>query len=98
MNARQSEFLRYVAGSGEQMLELTDDLPRFSRLGQQPVLKDFVAVTTLVREIFRDLLLGSAGRATIELRVAELPDAFASCTPLILIGRSLPTTPSCLRC
>jgi signal transduction histidine kinase len=76
LNAKQSEFLGHVFGDGEQMLKLTDDLLNFSRLGQQPVQKVSVPVATLVHDIFRELK-GSAEGSTVELRVTELPDAFA---------------------
>jgi signal transduction histidine kinase len=76
LNARQGEFLGHVADDGEQMLKLTDDLLSFSRLGQRPVLKVRVPVTALIHEIFRELQ-GTAADSTTELRVAQLPDAFA---------------------
>lgn len=76
LNAKQSEFLGHVADNGEQMLKLTDDLLSFSRLGQRPVLKACVPVTTLVHEIFQELQISAPG-SKVELRVAELPDAFA---------------------
>jgi signal transduction histidine kinase len=76
LSPKQSEFLGHVADSGEQMLKLTDDLLSFSRLGQRPVLKVCVPVTALVYDIFHELR-GSAAGSTVELRVAELPDAFA---------------------
>jgi len=76
LNAKQSDFLGHVADDGEQMLKLTDDLLNFSRLGQRPVLKVRVPVALLVHEIFRELQ-GTAVGPTVELRVAELPDAFA---------------------
>jgi signal transduction histidine kinase len=76
LSAKQGEFLGHVANDGEQLLKLTDDLLSFSRLGQRPVLKVRVPVTMLVHEIYRELQ-GTAVGSTVELRVAELPDAFA---------------------
>jgi signal transduction histidine kinase len=76
LNTKQGEFLGHVAGDGEQMLKLTDDLLSFSRLGQRPVLKVRAPVTRLIHDIFRELQ-GTAVSSTVELRVGELPDAYA---------------------
>jgi two-component system sensor histidine kinase/response regulator len=81
LNAKQQEYLGYVAGGGGQILTLTEDLLRFSRLGQQPVQKAPVAVTALVRDTFRELQ-DAAPSSPVALQLGQLPDAFAD-APLL---------------
>ena len=76
LNSKQKAFLEYIHGSGQQILELTDDLLRFARLGQQPILKERVVVGDLIQQSFNDLQMLAAG-PLVELRMSTLPDAFA---------------------
>jgi two-component system sensor histidine kinase/response regulator len=76
LTAKQQEFMDFVCIGAEDLLRMTDDLLSFARLGQQPVIKERVSVTTLIHEIFRDLRNESPD-ATVELRMSSLPDAFA---------------------
>jgi two-component system sensor histidine kinase/response regulator len=73
---KQNEYLGYIGTGGQRILQLTDDLLRFARLGQQPVMKESVDVTTLVREAFAELQ-GTMHASAVELNVGALPAAFA---------------------
>jgi two-component system sensor histidine kinase/response regulator len=75
LNPKQSEFLGYVYGGADQILRLSDDLLRFSRLGQQPLQKELVSVTDLVQQVCDELRDGAGGDA-VDLRIGALPDAF----------------------
>jgi two-component system sensor histidine kinase/response regulator len=74
LNAQQKEFMGYVCLGGEQLLRLADDLLRFARLGQQAVVKETVAVRSLVQEILDELCAGFPEGA-VELSIGTLPDA-----------------------
>jgi two-component system sensor histidine kinase/response regulator len=76
LNSKQQSFLEYICGSGQQILQLTDDLLRFARLGQQPILKERVVVGDLIQQSFNNLQRLAAG-TPVELRMSALPDAFA---------------------
>ena len=76
LNSKQGTFLEYICDSGQQILQLTDDLLRFARLGQQPLRKERMMVGALIQRSFNDLQM-LAGRPRVELRLHTLPDAFA---------------------
>lgn len=76
LNEKQAEFLGHISDGGAQILQLTDELLRFARLGQQQLLKQRVTVTPLVHQIFDDLR-SIASVPAVELHVGTLPDAFA---------------------
>jgi signal transduction histidine kinase len=76
LTAKQRTFLEYICDSGQQILQLTDDLLRFARLGQQPLLKEQMMVGAIIQRSFNDLqVLAESPR--VELRLHTLPDAFA---------------------
>lgn len=81
LTVKQKEFMDSVCIGAEELLRMTDDLLSFAHLGQQPVLKERVSVTTLVHKTLQDLRNDSLN-GTAELRVSSLPDAFADPTLL----------------
>jgi signal transduction histidine kinase len=76
LNSKQKTFFGHICDSGQQILELTDELLRFARLGQQPLRKERTMVGVLIERSFNDLQ-PIAGRPRAELRLRTLPDAFA---------------------
>jgi signal transduction histidine kinase len=76
LTAKQQELMGFVCTGAEDLLRMTDALLSFARLGQQPVIKERVSVTTLINETFRDLR-NESPNDTVELRMSSLPDAFA---------------------
>jgi two-component system sensor histidine kinase/response regulator len=76
LNVKQSEFIGYVYGGADQILRLTDDLLRFSRLSQQPLLKEPVAVGNLVRQVLQEQRQGTPA-CSVDVQIGALPDAFA---------------------
>jgi signal transduction histidine kinase len=81
LNAMQKQYVGEIYSGGNELLRLTNDLLRFSRLGQQSLHKERVAVATLVQDIFDDLRDAAPGR-NIELRMTALPDVLAD--PILL--------------
>ena len=55
LNAMQKQYVGEIHSGGHELLRLTNDLLRFSRLGQQSLHKERVAVATLVQDIFDEL-------------------------------------------
>jgi signal transduction histidine kinase len=76
LNAKQRDFLSDVYQGGKQLLSLTDELLRFARLSQQPLLKQLVNMETLVWEILRAMQHAAAPR-DVDLCVGPLPNALA---------------------
>lgn len=76
LNASQKDYLRDIYNGGHQLLRLTADLLQFSRLGHQPLTKEAIDMTDLVRSIANPLRAGELHRE-IDLRVARLPNASA---------------------
>jgi signal transduction histidine kinase len=76
LNSKQKTFFGHICDSGQQILELTDELLRFARLGQQPLRKERTMVGALIERSFNDLA-PIARRPRAELRLRTLPDAFA---------------------
>lgn len=72
LNEKQRELFHYIDKGGRQLLRLTDDLLRFSRLSNQPVSKVRVDVAAMLREIWDPMRMAEPLRK-IEFRVAELP-------------------------
>jgi light-regulated signal transduction histidine kinase (bacteriophytochrome) len=71
----QGEARRYldlVAANAQQMGRLVDDLLQFSRMGRQPLNKQQLSATAIVRRALEQLQPALQGRA-IELKVSELP-------------------------
>jgi signal transduction histidine kinase len=76
LNAKQKECLGEIYKGGRQLVSLTTDLLRFSRLGQYPIEKISVNVASMVREIALEMEKVEP-RRNIELRIGNLPDAVA---------------------
>jgi signal transduction histidine kinase len=74
--AKGQELLDHLIRSARRMDQLIDDLLRFSRAGQQALVKRSVDVTTVVREVLRDLHDEQAGRE-VEVVLRDLPVALA---------------------
>lgn len=72
LSADAQHYLQIVRKNSQTMGRLIDDLLAFSRLGRQPLRKQPVDLTTLVRQTLTDLLAETGGRS-IELVVADLP-------------------------
>ena len=71
----QGEARRYldlVAANAQQMGRLVDDLLQFSRMGRQPLNKQRVSASALVRRAIEQLQPALEGRA-VELAVGDLP-------------------------
>ena len=65
-------YLERVRNGGRHMGELIDDLLAFARLSRQPLNRQPVDVTQLVREVLAEVTPAGSGRL-IETRVGELP-------------------------
>ena len=74
LNATQKEYLGDIYNGGHQLLRLTSDLLEFSRLGHQPLRKEPVNMTDLVRNIAAAMRAAEAHR-NIDLRIGPLPGA-----------------------
>ena len=72
LNATQKEYLGDIYNGGHQLLRLTSDLLEFSRLGHQPLRKEPVNMTDLVRNIAAAMRAAEAHR-DIDLRIGPLP-------------------------
>ncbi len=73
--ADAQRLLDHVTSSAHHMGELIDHLLEFSRLGRQPLRKQPVNISNLVREVLEDLNAERANRK-LEVTVGELPDTF----------------------
>jgi signal transduction histidine kinase len=76
LNAEQREYLGDIRDSGRRLTQLTEDFLRLARLGRQPLAKEPVDVSTLVRSVVADLRLGNSSDA-LEVRIGPLPDVTA---------------------
>jgi signal transduction histidine kinase len=76
LNAMQRKYVDNIAFGTKQLLQLTDNLLQFSRLGRQSLHKERVAVPDLIEDIFHDLR-NAAADVKVEMRMSTLPDAFA---------------------
>lgn len=63
----------HVSKAGRRLNELIDDLLNLSRLSRQPVSRQPVSLSSLVREVFEDLHPEREGRQ-IDLRLGSLPN------------------------
>src|SRR5207253_6089950 len=70
--AEAQEYLRHIQQSTHKMGRLIDDLLAFSRLGRQPLRKQVLSMTDLVRGCLAELAGERAGRR-VEVAVGELP-------------------------
>jgi len=69
---KQKEYLHDIRDSGVTLINLADDLLRFSRLSHESLQREEVNVAELVHEVVDDLA-GLGRNQGIELRVGELP-------------------------
>ena len=69
-------YLRLVRSGAQQMGTLIDDLLAFSRLGQQPIKKQQVDPTPVVRQALSDLRPEQEGRS-VEIAIRQLPECEA---------------------
>ncbi|HEY3784050.1 MAG TPA: ATP-binding protein [Steroidobacteraceae bacterium] len=76
LNPTQKEYVAEILEAGNRLLRLTEDLLRFSRLGQQRLHKEWVDIDKLVADIVRELRNAEPERQ-IEVRVGPLPEASA---------------------
>ena len=74
-------FLHRVTQSGKHMSELVDDLLAFSRLGRQPLRKQSVNTTDIVRQAWAQMTPELDGRQ-VEIHIADLP--ICESDPLLL--------------
>jgi two-component system, sensor histidine kinase and response regulator len=81
LNAEQQDCLCDIRDSGRRLVELTEDLLRFSRVSHQSLSKQEVSVATLVNEVIRGLRDVEPDRA-VDFRVAKLPQVQAD--PVLL--------------
>lgn len=66
-------YLERICGNAQRMANLIDDLLTFSRLGRQPLTKQKVESTNLVREVLVEELRDEHQGRQIELIVGDLP-------------------------
>ncbi len=65
-------YLGLVRGGAQQMGDLIGDLLAFSRLGQQPIEKQRIDPTPIVRQVLSDLSEDQSGRS-VDISVGRLP-------------------------
>jgi signal transduction histidine kinase len=76
LNEKQKEYLGHICSSGQQLLQLSEDLLEFSRLGQQALKRRSVNVEAVVLELVQQLREAEPQR-NVEVRVGTLPRAEA---------------------
>jgi signal transduction histidine kinase len=76
LNEKQREYVDHIYSSGQHLLQLSEDLLEFSRLGQQAVEKRPVNVEAVVLELVQQLRDAEPQR-NVEVRVSALPPAEA---------------------
>jgi light-regulated signal transduction histidine kinase (bacteriophytochrome) len=74
--AQGQKYLSDALRSAQRMDHLIDDLLRFSRVGQQALMKQVVDVGALVQDVLRDLASEREGRE-VDVVVGALPKAMA---------------------
>jgi hypothetical protein len=74
LNPAQQQRIANVTSTAKQLLRFTDDLLRFAQLTRQSVHKQRVTVVDIVQDILRE---STDTACKVELRINELPDAFA---------------------
>jgi light-regulated signal transduction histidine kinase (bacteriophytochrome) len=67
------EYLEDIRANTQKMGRLVDDLLAFSRLSRQPVMKEPVALASLVRQCVEELRSEQDGRR-VEIRIEKLPE------------------------
>ena len=81
LQAEAQRFLEVTRKNTAEMRELIDGLLEFSRLGRQPLSKQRVAPTVIVRHVWDDLR-SERGDRSVEIRIDDLPACEAD--PLLL--------------
>gem|GEM_PF-6437695 len=72
LQAEARRYLDLVAANAQQMGRLVDDLLQFSRMGRQPLNKQRVSASALVRRALEQLQPALEGRA-VEFDISDLP-------------------------
>jgi two-component system sensor histidine kinase/response regulator len=81
MPVEAQKLLNRVTASARRMGQLIEDLLRFSKLGRQPLSRQPVSTTALVREVLDELLEEQADRQ-FQIRVNHLPECLADASLL----------------
>ena len=81
LNPAQRQYTTEVSRGGRRLMQLTEDLLRFSRLGQQPLHLAQVNIGEMVQEICTELRAAEPAR-NVALKVGMLPDV--SCDPSLM--------------
>jgi signal transduction histidine kinase len=76
LNEKQKEYLADITTSGRHMVELTDDLLRFARVGRESLETQRIDMSALVNAAVA-AVRASAGGDAIDVRCGSLPDAVA---------------------
>jgi len=74
LDAEANRLLGVVRGEAGRMSQLIDDLLAFSRLGRQPIEREGIDMTELVRDVFHTLA-GRAGGPAPQITIGDLPAA-----------------------
>jgi PAS domain S-box-containing protein len=72
LSEKARRYLHVVRDSAQQMGQLVDDLLAFSRLGRQPLKKQPVDLSVLVRQVVESLAAEQEGR-NVEISIGDLP-------------------------
>jgi signal transduction histidine kinase len=81
LNPAQRQYTTEISRGGRRLMQLTEDLLRFSRLGQQPLHLAQVNIGEMVQEICTELRAAEPAR-NVALKVGMLPDV--SCDPSLM--------------
>lgn len=84
LDDKGKEIVTNIRASSTQMRKLIDDLLTFSRLGQQEIKKEYVAMGVLAKEVFDELRRAVPDRQ-IECNIQEMPDARADLATIRLV-------------
>ncbi|MFA6603955.1 MAG: PAS domain S-box protein [Patescibacteria group bacterium] len=82
------QIVANIRASSAQMRKLIDDLLTFSRLGQQEIKKEYVAMGAMAEEVFEELKKAAPDRQ-IECNIQKLPDSRADKSTLRLVWTNL---------
>jgi len=74
--AEGKAYLKLVRDNTQQMGRLVDDLLAFARLGRQPLTKQVIVTSSVVKQCLEDMKKEQEGR-NIEIVVGELPSSLA---------------------
>jgi two-component system sensor histidine kinase/response regulator len=76
LNERQKEYLADIATSGRHLVELTDDLLRFARVGRESLETQQIDVSGLANSVVTELR-ATAGGDEVDVRLGALPNVNA---------------------